>query len=111
MEDSSALPSLNIEEKMDQSMNEQHRIETGEIVRGVLISVLGLGIERSELDINADLFELGMDSLSVVRVVVALEEGLAIQIPADELSPDLFRRVGDLIDFLITVRAALQSGN
>jgi acyl carrier protein len=61
---------------------------------------------RSELGSDANLFDLGMDSLSVVRLVVALEEELGVQIPAEDLSADLFHKLGDLTEFLIGLRAA-----
>jgi len=78
--------------------------ETGEIARGVIINVLGLDIGRDELPDDADLFDLGMDSLSVVRLVVALEEELNLQIPEEDLSAELFHRLDALINFLIKVR-------
>jgi len=78
--------------------------ETGEITRGVIINVLGLDIARNELSDDADLFDLGMDSLSVVRLVIALEEELDLQIPEEDLSAEIFHRLDILINFLVKVR-------
>ncbi len=89
---------------MEYSIDDKQKYETGEITRGVIINVLGLAMERSELGEETNLFDLGMDSLSVVRLVVALEEELGVQIPADELSAELFHRLGSLIDFLVELR-------
>jgi acyl carrier protein len=90
---------------MNSSSDNPIHHETNEITRGVIISVLGLDIERSELTDDVDLFNLGMDSLSVVRLVVALEEELGVQVPAEDMSADLFHRLGDLTTFLCTLRA------
>ncbi len=89
---------------MNQSTEEQINDETGEITRGVIINVLGLSVERSELIDETNLFDLGMDSLSVVRLVLALEEALGLQIPAEDLSAELFHRLGDLTAFLGKLR-------
>jgi|GEM_PF-542918 len=90
---------------MEYSIDDKQKKETSEITRGVIINVLGLAMERSELRDDTNLFDLGMDSLSVVRLVVALEEELGIQIPADELSAELFHRLGALINFLVELKA------
>jgi acyl carrier protein len=91
---------------MNPNTDDPKKFETDEITRGVIISVLGLSIERSELLDDTDLFDLGMDSLSVVRLVVALEEELGVQIPAEDMSADLFHRLGDLTAFLYGLRLA-----
>lgn len=89
---------------MEHSIDDKVKYETGEITRGVIINVLGLSMERSELSEETNLFDLGMDSLSVVRLVVALEEELGIQIPAYDLSAELFHRLGSLVEFLLGLR-------
>ena len=57
------------------------------VIRNKVIAIIESNLEKiieSESVMDVDLVELGMDSISFIRVVVALEEEFDIEIP-DEL--------------------------
>ena len=60
------------------------------------IMVEQLGIEGSELGKDTSFEELGVDSLDIVELTMALEEEFEIEITVDE---DM-RTVGDLVDYI-----------
>lgn len=49
-----------------------------------------------ELDSDADLSNLGLDSLASVRLLVELESYFEIEIPFEDLIPETFRTLGSL---------------
>jgi acyl carrier protein len=49
-----------------------------------------------ELPHTADLYDLGLDSMGSVQLLLALEEALDITIPDDLLTADTFRTVGNI---------------
>lgn len=71
-------------------------------VRNILSEVLSLG-ERKKL-LNADSGLLGsmpeLDSMAVVNVITALEEGFGITVDDDEISAKTFETLGSLTRFI-----------
>jgi acyl carrier protein len=53
---------------------------------------------------DASVFELGIDSLSIVNLIFQLEEKLNIDIPLGELDEDVFRSVRHLATHLGTLQ-------
>jgi acyl carrier protein len=49
--------------------------------------------------------DLGIDSLSLIDVAVAVEDAFGVRIPDDDL--EQFDRVGDFVDFIEQARAAV----
>lgn len=49
-----------------------------------------------ELSPAADLYDLGLDSMGSVQLLLALEEALDISIPDELLTADSFRTVGNI---------------
>lgn len=70
---------------------------TARTVRQVLADVLGLPADTGALHDGANLFELGLDSLGVVRFVVDIEAALRVQLPTEDLRAELFERLERLI--------------
>jgi acyl carrier protein len=55
---------------------------------------------------NANLFEdCGLDSMSVLDLVLAIEEKFGITITPDELDSELFQRVSNLVRFIDSKRS------
>lgn len=63
-------------------------------IRDIMIEQLS--IEGSELGKDTSFEELGVDSLDIVEITMALEEEFEIEITVDE---DM-RTVGDLVDYI-----------
>ena len=53
---------------------------------------------------DASVFELGIDSLSIINLIFALEEKLAITIPLSGLDEEMFRSVRNLAAHLSSLR-------
>lgn len=67
-------------------------------VRGILSQQLGL--ERGELAPDANLLDdLGADSLDVVELMMALEEGFDIEVPDDDVEG--IRTVADIERYIV----------
>lgn len=71
-------------------------IETRETLKAVVISVLNLEISRGQIDADSNLFSLGIDSMTVVGLVIAIEEEFGVQIPEDMLAANVFERFENL---------------
>lgn len=72
-------------------------LTTARHVRRVLADILGLGADTPALDDAANLFELGLDSLGVVRFVVDIEAALQIRLSTETLRAEHFERLERLI--------------
>ena len=76
-----------------------NRGEIIEHVRTALSSVLNQDTDIT--DEHLRLFDdLGLDSTSVLELLMALEDTIDFAIDPDELSPDVFRTVQSLIDYV-----------
>lgn len=71
-------------------------------VRQVLADILGLPVDTLVHHAQANLFELGLDSLGVVRFITDIEQSLRIQLDTQELHADLFEDLSRLIDHIDT---------
>lgn len=54
-------------------------------IRGIIDSVLDRDEPNNSIDCNTDLRDIGMDSLSLVEIIIEIEELFNIEIPIDEL--------------------------
>ena len=61
-----------------------------------LFEVLKLDLAPGALDDDTDLYELGLDSMSVVDILIGIETEFGLTIEVDELSADLFGKFGTL---------------
>ena len=68
-----------------------------EKVKSIIVSQLG--VEETAVTSNAKFIEdLGADSLDIVELVMAIEEGFGVDIPDDEA--ESIRTVNDAINFV-----------
>ena len=78
-----------------------------EVVKQILGETLQLGDRAEQLTAETQL--LGsipeMDSMTVVTVLVALEEQLGIMVDDDEVDASIFETVGNLVAFVDTKTA------
>jgi acyl carrier protein len=85
------------------STNAQTLTELKEIV----IEVTKAKISPTDISDAANLFDdCGLDSSSVVDLVLALEEKYNITMSEDQLEVELFQNASNLADFIETLRAA-----
>ena len=69
---------------------------------GKILSDLGLMEGKDELNEKTGLLGrgIGLDSIEVIQVVAALEEEFDLTIDDEDLLPEHFTSLGDLINFL-----------
>jgi acyl carrier protein len=81
---------------------------TIEEVKSVLVSTLQIEDRADSLDVSTPLFGFmpELDSMSVIEVVVVLEERFDIKIGDDEVTGEMFESVGSLVAFVDSKRAA-----
>ena len=76
-------------------MSETESIE--DKIKGIIVNQLG--VEESAVVPKAKFIEdLGADSLDIVELIMAMEEGFSIDIPDEEA--ESIRTVGDAINFV-----------
>lgn len=76
--------------------------DTDEVVatlQKIVLRVLPLGIPPSRITAESNLYELGLESLSVVELLTELERAFDIIIEMEDLSPELFAHFGTLVEF------------
>lgn len=44
-----------------------------------------------EIEPHADLFDLGLDSMGIMQLIISLEESLGVRIPSEAVTQDNFR--------------------
>lgn len=78
--------------------------ETLDRVRSILVSTLGIQDRRDAIDASTPLFGSlpELDSMSVVELVVAIEDAFDITIDDDELTGETFDTLGSLTDLVET---------
>ena len=69
-----------------------------------LAQALGLDVQR-DLEAEADLSDLGLDSLRTIDLLVQLEGAFGILVPDDLLTPETFRTPGSLWGALDPLRS------
>ena len=73
---------------------------TEERVKTILIQALELNIDPDDLDLDIPLYEIGLDSVSTLSVVVGLEDVFGIEVADEELTEDLFRSIKSLSQYI-----------
>jgi acyl carrier protein len=64
----------------------------------IIIDVLELELEPQQIIDDTNLFDLGIDSLAVLRLLTAIQEHFAIEIPEAALSATMFERFANLVE-------------
>ncbi|UJF31873.1 phosphopantetheine-binding protein [Paenibacillus hexagrammi] len=82
-------------------------------IAGQLKSILSENLELEVPDTLAEsllLYEdLNVDSIMMLQLVVYLEETFEVTVPEEEISPDTFKTVGLVIDYIEALQGAIAS--
>jgi acyl carrier protein len=90
----------------DRSANNRHIEHTGDAVwtlekiRGLVAGILGARACATTFSDEDTLAEIGIASLDMVRLLLAVESEFGIEVPQCEITPDVFRSVAT-IDALV----------
>jgi acyl carrier protein len=71
-------------------------------IKGIMISVLELNIDPEQLDEKVSLYSptVGLDSLSLLHVLVEIEKRFDIEIDDEDVMNAELRNVGSLVDMI-----------
>ena len=69
-------------------------------LREQIVEDLFFGDEETEIAVDADLFELGLDSLGVNRLVVFVERRFGVRVVDDEIVAENFRTLEALVSLV-----------
>jgi acyl carrier protein len=74
-----------------------------QLVLDKIISIVRdeLELKGSDIDENSTLFELGIDSILLMSIIVYTEEEFQYEAEEDALIGDSFKRVGDIVDYIV----------
>jgi acyl carrier protein len=75
-----------------------HDIATG--LLQTICDVLKLDIAPHEITAETSLYELGLESLRVVELLSTVEKQFGITIDVEDLSAELFERLGNVVEFV-----------
>lgn len=75
-----------------------------EQVRDILKINSGLGDVAQQAAATDNLWEMGMNSLASVRVLVALEEAFGLEFPDDKLSMQVFASIESIVKTVSELR-------
>ena len=78
-------------------------------IREILAEYGRLATAVSELDEDTNLFAVGLDSVAIVNVLMALEERFDVELPDELLSRRSFSSIGTLEDIVSSLQANLTS--
>ena len=70
------------------------------VVREVVIKALNIETESFEMSDDANLFDLGADSMSIVDLFLQLEERFDVKFEEAQIRPEMFKRLADLVEFV-----------
>lgn len=79
------------------------RAELATSLRAIVVDVLELDINPVQIHEDTNLFDLGIDSLAVMRMLGAVQDCFSIELPDEALNASMFERFGSLVD---TIAAA-----
>ena len=72
-----------------------------EQIKSIIADILSLTDEQIEnLTLETDLFEIGIDSMIAIELIVHLESEFDILIDDDDLSMDNVRKISEIISFV-----------
>ena len=77
-------------------------------VKGCLIKALELELSVDEIADDEALFEggLGLNSLAILQVIAAVEEEFGIEVPDEDLTPELIESVRTLANYAESVSSS-----
>jgi acyl carrier protein len=80
-------------------------------IRELLANVGGLGVCALDVSADADLYGLGLKSLAVVRLMVALEHALAVEFSSEVLGRETFSSIGSIERAVVLMKAQCGAGS
>ncbi len=71
-------------------------------LKDIIANKLDVNLKINEIDENVSLYEdgLGLDSIAIVDLIVAMEKNFSISIEDEELNADLFKNLTTLSEFI-----------
>jgi acyl carrier protein len=71
-------------------------------LKDIIANKLDVNLKIDEIDENVSLYEdgLGLDSIAIVDLIVAMEKNFSISIEDEELNADLFKNLTTLSEFI-----------
>jgi len=71
-------------------------------LKHIIADELDVNLKLEEIDDTASLFEdgIGLDSVAIMEFITLIEEHFGFEFSDSELSPELFRNLKTLADFL-----------
>ena len=96
-----------------ESVDKKSRSEVELKIKEILIAQLELDPDSlSALDGDTPLLGrgIGLDSVDALAVSAGIEEQFDIQIPDDDLTPELFESIGTLANYVVRARSSQQEG-
>jgi acyl carrier protein len=66
-----------------------------EIIQGIILDLIP-DLSKEDVSNDADIFDLGLDSINAMTLVFNLQEAFSIKFDASEISIDNFRCVADI---------------
>ncbi len=83
-------------------------------IRELLVDALRLdGLDLASIDLSTPLLGdgLGLDSIDVLELVVALEREFGIVVPTEEVASDAFQSVGTVVSLVERLRPEARRGS
>lgn len=78
-------------------------------LKEIIAKNLDANISIGDIDDEASLYEdgIGLDSISIVNLIVQIESNFNFSFEEDEINSDLFRNVNSLADFISAKQTAV----
>ncbi|HKT95369.1 MAG TPA: acyl carrier protein [Paraburkholderia sp.] len=73
-------------------------------LRSIISETACLDVPVATLSDTDSLYDAGLSSLGTIRVMLAIEEALDIEIPAELITFDLFQSIESLASMLVSLR-------
>ena len=80
--------------------------EVTKICLSLIEEITGRNLSQASDVANASVFELGIDSLSIIKLIFALEDHLNIEVPLADLDEATFASVHNLADHLLSLQVS-----
>jgi acyl carrier protein len=74
-----------------------------EAIREILSKQGSLSVDVQTLDVETDLYSVGLTSLATVGLMLALEDRFDIELPESMLSRTTFRSIGAMLEAVSTL--------
>lgn len=86
------------------------RIEIKEILKSILMNILNLEMAREDIREDTNLFDLGIDSMTVIDLILAIEDEFAVTLDEEELTETLFERFESLVNMIFKKKTTEVAG-